>query len=83
MTTPIKNHETSVKTDTIEQSDSTKCCNQTTGIHTPDKWSTKDEEQAQYYNMRIQQMTEIGHTSHCAQRIVLGDGKCECGLEQL
>lgn len=24
-----------------------------------------------------------GHTAHCAQRLVWGDGECECGVENL
>lgn len=36
-------------------------------------------------NTNIEQLEEIetlideGHTEHCAQRLVWGDGQCECG----
>ena len=45
------------------------------------EWSAEDEERARRDNMDIQWMTEVGHTMHCAQRLIWGDGQCECGLE--
>ncbi len=29
---------------------------------------------------KIESMEGLGHTSHCASRIVWGDGECECGV---
>lgn len=36
-------------------------------------------------NVRDQQyiinLVKAGHTQHCAHRLILGDGECECGVE--
>lgn len=41
-------------------------------------------ESAEYRRLwrRIRNLRVIGHTDHCAQRIVLGDGGCECGVDR-
>ena len=31
------------------------------------------------YHKEIIYLLDKGHTGHCAQRIVYGDGECECG----
>lgn len=42
--------------------------------------SPLDEETARRDNMDIQWLTDQGHTLHCAQRQVWGDGECECAF---
>lgn len=37
-----------------------------------------EEERARRDNMDIQWLVEEGHTMHCAQRQIWGDGECEC-----
>lgn len=39
-----------------------------------------DEEEARRDNMDIQWLVDQGHTLHCAQRQVWGDGECECAI---
>lgn len=48
----------------------TKC-----GIYEISPW---DEEEARRDNMDIEWIVGQGHTLHCAQRQVWGDGECEC-----
>jgi hypothetical protein len=45
------------------------------GIYEISPW---DEEEARRDNVDIEWISGQGHTLHCAQRQVWGDGECEC-----
>ena len=72
--------ENADKQDAVSNSEFIKALGVPAG-NTTIEWSAEDEERARRDNMDIQWMTEAGHTMHCAQRLIWGDGQCECGLE--
>ncbi len=41
-------------------------------------WEEWEKEEAENLE-RIKGLRKVGHTHHCACRIVWGDGECECG----
>jgi hypothetical protein len=49
-------------------------------------WQSRDDykhdlKNARHERREVDRLTKAGHTSHCAARLVWGDGACECGCK--